>query len=512
MIEFKATSSKLAYALSRQEERANLILPVFSGEVLKGQAQAADELTGGLISRRMEEDGFDPKIKQCLVIDSDLSIAGLNKIILVGLGQRSKLTLSGLRRALALAFGESRDTARSERVVFPLVDVDLRGLTVEQFAEVVAEYACLLDYEINHKKTRQFNDEQPQAHLKSVTVLCSQWTLSAAKRGIKLGQLLGEATNRARDLVNEPSDVMTPKKLSGIARKIAADSGGLITCKVYGVREMKKMGMGGVLAVNAGSLNSACFIDLTYTPVSGATDEVIGLVGKGITFDSGGLGIKDGDGMRDMKDDMGGAAAVLCTMALLPVLKPKISVRAVVAASENLVDARSMRPGDVLKTMSGLTVEVQHTDAEGRLTLADALHYVQEKGGATRVIDLATLTGAVEDALGDCITGVFGNDQSFTREFLSAARQAGEEMHEFPLLEDYRENNKSTMADLTNDGEGPGHIVAAWFLREFVKEGVSWIHADIAATSFRRHEQGVDPEGGTGVGVRTLVRFLQQYA
>jgi leucyl aminopeptidase len=506
---FARSSKKLGRALARCEERANLILPIFSGEGLTGHAAEADELTGGLISRRIEQDGFEPKIKKFQVIDSDLSIEGLDKIILVGLGARSKLTLGGLRRALAVAFEAARDTARSEHIVFPLIDVDLRGLTIEEFAEVVAQYAILMDYEVNHRKTRQ-EDDAP-THLQTVTVLTSDWALSAAKRGIRNGQLSGEATCRARDLVNEPSETCTPRRLAALACKIAAESGGLITCKILGKKEIKSLGMGGLLGVNRGSVNGPVLIDLTYTPPGGATEEVIGLVGKGITFDSGGLSIKDTESMRDMKNDMGGAAAVLCTMSVLPVLKPRVSVRAVVAATENLVDAKSVRPGDILKMMSGLTVEVQDTDAEGRLTLADALHYVQARGGATKVVDLATLTGSVEEALGNYVSGVFGNDPKFTREFLSCANRAGEEMWELPLPEQYRENNKSTMADLTNDGSGPGAIAAAWFLREFVQDGVSWVHADIAGTSYRTEAIGVDPEGATGVGVRTLLELLYQY-
>jgi leucyl aminopeptidase len=170
-----------------------------------------------------------------------------------------------------------------------------------------------------------------------------------------------------------------------------------------------------------------------------------------------------------------------------------------------------MRPGDVLTTMSGLTVQVDHTDAEGRLTLADAIHYVQTKGRATKVIDLATLTGAVEDALGAHVSGVFGNNEKFTRKFLEASRLAGESMHELPLSEEYRDENKGEMADLTNDGAGPGAIIAAWFLREFVQDHVAWVHVDIAGTAFRRHEHDVDAVGATGVGVRTLGHFLLEY-
>ncbi|MBX9685870.1 MAG: leucyl aminopeptidase [Candidatus Obscuribacterales bacterium] len=503
------SSSNLAKMLARHPERANLILGVFSGEKFTGFCQDADELTNGTISRRVELGGFEPKLKKTLVVDSDLSVDGLDRVILVGLGARSRLTLSGLRRAITAAFEAARDVCSSEHLIFPLIDVDLRGLTIEQFAEVVTQYACLMDYEMNHQKSRE-PDDAP-SHLKSVILLAPDWALPAVRRGIRRGQLLGDATNRARDMVNEPSETMNPERLAEIAREIAANSNGLITCKVMGLKEITKLGMGGVLAVNAGSVDDPVFIDMTYTPPSGPT-EVIGLVGKGITFDSGGLGIKDGEGMKDMKMDMAGAAAVLSVMSALPTLKPKVSVRAVVAATDNLVAARAFRPGMVVKTMSGLTVEIDHTDAEGRMTLCDALHYIQEKGGATKVIDLATLTGAVEDALGNVVTGVFGNDSKFTRNFLQCAAHAGEEMWEMPLTESYRENNKGRMADLTNDGSGPGHTAAAWFLCEFIKEGVSWCHLDIAATAFRNESIGVDPAGGTGVGVRSLLEFLAQYA
>jgi leucyl aminopeptidase len=304
---------------------------------------------------------------------------------------------------------------------------------------------------------------------------------------------------------------MTAQKLAQIARKIARQSGGLIKCKILRKRDMERLGMGAILAVNRGSENEPAFIDLTYKPASGTTGEVIGLVGKGITFDSGGLNIKGPSDMRDMKNDMGGAAAVLAVMSLLGELQPKVVVRAVIAATDNLVDARSVKPGDIVTTMSGLTVEVQDTDAEGRLTLADALHYIQTNGKATKLIDLATLTGSVGVALGDLVTGIFGNDAKFTRKVLKAASRAGEHMHELPLPDEYRDNNKSTMADLTNEGSGPGAIVAAWFLREFIQEGVSWVHCDIGETAFRSRAYGVDPEGATGVGVRTLSRFLIDY-
>jgi leucyl aminopeptidase len=510
MIQFIATSERLRKVISRQAGSANLIVPLFSGERLARQFKAANALVGGLIASRIAHDQFDASVEQCYVIDTDLSVANLDKFILVGLGSRSKLSPSKLRDRLTDTFEQARATASSEHLIFPISAADLPGLTVEHFAELLAECATLLDYEINHRKTRQL-DESTHTRLQSLTVLCDAEHLPAVRQGLQLGQALGEATNRARDMVNEPSDIMTPRRLADIAQEIACSSNGLTSCRIHCKQEIEQLGMGGVLAVNQGSVDEALLIELSYDPPGGKTAAVIGLVGKGITFDSGGLGIKDGIDMQDMKNDMGGAAAVLSVMSLLPTLKPKVSVRAVVATTDNLVDARSFRPGKVLTTMSGLTVQVDHTDAEGRLTLADALHYVQAKCNASKVIDLATLTGAVEDALGDYVTGIFSNNSQFARQFLRAAEEAGELMHQLPMPQEYRQNNHSPMADLSNDGEGPGAIVAAWFLREFIRQGVAWIHADIGGTSFRKQARGCDPAGATGVGVRTLARFLMRY-
>lgn len=511
MIQFIATSDGIRKVLSRQSGPANFVVPLFSGEELTGRCQAANNLSGGILSRRIAHDEFDADTEQCCVVDTDLSVANLDRFILIGLGLRSKLDASKLRGLLVELFEQARDTAGSEHLIFPLLDTDLSEVSVEQFAELVAECATLVDYEINHRRTGKLDLEPAQTHLQSLSVICSADHLSAVRQALQRGQALGEATNRARDMVNEPSDTMTPRKLAEIACEIACNSNGLTSCQVLSKQEIEKLGMGGVLAVNQGSIDEALLIKLCYNPPTGKTKEVVALVGKGITFDSGGLGIKDGVDMQSMKNDMGGAAAVLCVMSLLPLLKPNISVCALIAATDNLVDANSLRPGKVLTTMSGLTVQVDHTDAEGRLTLADALHYAQVACKARKVIDLATLTGAVEDALGDYVTGIFSNNSRFARQFLQAADEAGELMHQLPMPEEYRKYNRTAMADLTNDGEGPGAIVAAWFLREFIRDGVAWIHADIGGTSFRKHALGSDPAEATGVGVRTLARFLMRY-
>jgi leucyl aminopeptidase len=487
------------------------IIQLFKGEALTGFAAEADELTGGMISRRVNADGFDAVLKRVQVIDFSLDpklTGGLDKVILVGLGTRSKLTVAGLRKALEAAFEQSRDTAKSTNVIFSLEAVELRGMTTFEFAEVVAEYATLIDYEKPHKRTKERPDSPDPTHLETLTVLTSPGSLPAAREGLELGRALGTATNSARDLVNMPSTQCTPEFLAKHARGIARRNRSRITCKVLNKRQMELAGMNAALAVARASEFPPVVIEMTYTPPRAKADTpVVGFIGKGITLDTGGLSIKDAANMARMKNDMAGAAAVLSVMEILPQLKPNCIVKAVVVAAENLTGEKSYRPGEIVTSMSGQTIEINDCDAEGRLTLIDAIHYLQTNCGVTRFVDLATLTGAVEDALGDSVSGVFGNDPKFTRKFLAAASEAGEQMYECPLVEDYRKGNHAEMADLTNDGSGPGHIIAALFLSEFVLEGSSWVHVDIAGTAFREYEWGVDPQGGTGVGVRTLARL-----
>jgi leucyl aminopeptidase len=512
---FFARSAKLSSALSKfhgKKEWANLIIPLFKGEPLTGFAKEADELTGGMITRRVNADSFDSALKRVQVIDFNLDSTlapGLDKVILVGLGTRAKLTVAGLRKALEAAFEQSRDTAKSTHVIFPLADIELRGLTMFQFAQVVAEYATLIDYELPHKRTRELDDNPSPTHLETLTVITASGSLPAAKAGLELGASLGAATCYARDLVNMTSTECTPAFLAKEARRIAREGKPRLTCKVFGEAKMRELGMNGALAVSNAAKYPPQVIELTYTPANVTEQtETIGFIGKGITLDTGGLSIKDAAGMRHMKNDMAGAAAVLAVMGILPALKPNCIVKGLVVACENLTGEDSYRPGEIITTMSGLTVEIGDCDAEGRMTLCDALHYMQTVAGVTKIIDLATLTGAVEDALGDSISGVFGNHPQFTRRFMQAANEAGELVHEMPLAEDYRKGNRTEMADLTNDGEGPGHIIAALFLSEFLQEGTQWVHVDIAGTAFRTYSWGVDPAGATGVGVRTLARFV----
>jgi len=328
----------------------------------------------------------------------------------------------------------------------------------------------------------------------------------ALEEGAKLGAVMAEAVLFARTLVSEPSNVLTPERMAEEAKKVAKEGG--LEIKVYGPKECEKMGMGAYLAVAKGSAHEARFIHLSYKP-KGAKFH-LGLVGKGLTFDSGGLSIKPADGMGAMKSDMSGSAAVLGAMKAIAALKPKVAVDAVMAMAENMPDGAAYRPGDVLKAMNGKTIEVLNTDAEGRLTLADALTYVQRQK-VDAVIDLATLTGACVVALGPDFSGAMGNDQTLVDEVLAAAKESGDEIWQLPLPAAYNKYIKSDVADVANISRirWGGALTAGLFLQNFIKDGTPWLHLDIAGPALR-DDDGTDAHKGegSGVGVRTLVRYV----
>jgi leucyl aminopeptidase len=324
------------------------------------------------------------------------------------------------------------------------------------------------------------------------------------EQGLRLGRILAGAAIMARDMANEPANYMTPTDMAGKAAEVARTSGLRLT--VIERDEARELGMDAFLGVAQGSQQPPKFIVLHYNG-RGPDENDIALIGKGITFDSGGISIKPSEGMGDMKGDMAGGAAVMAAMGAIAELKPKVNVMAVVAATENLPGGTALKPGDVLKSMSGKTIEIITTDAEGRLTLADAISYARKQGART-IIDVATLTGAIEVALGNICTGVFGNNQDLVNRIIAAGEQAGERAWQLPMLEEYKEQNKSNVADIKNSGGRPaGSITAALFLAEFAGD-TPWVHMDIAGTSDTDKERGYLVKGATGIPVRTLVNFV----
>jgi leucyl aminopeptidase len=320
---------------------------------------------------------------------------------------------------------------------------------------------------------------------------------------IDKGKLVAEAVNLARDMVNEPANYMTPSQMAEMAKEIAVKHG--LELKVFDREDMEAMGMGALLGVAKGSNQPPKLITLSYKG-DRLSQRALGFLGKGITFDSGGISLKASEGMDEMKADMAGAAAAMTALGAIAQLKPKINITAVIPAAENLPSGTALKPGDVLKAMNGKTIEVISTDAEGRLILADALSYAV-KQGLSPLIDLATLTGACRIALGTLYSGLFGNDQDWIAEVSRAAARAGEKMWPMPMPEEYKEQIKSEIANIKNTGNRyGGAITAALFLAEFV-DNTPWAHLDIAGPRLSNKESGYTVKGATGYGVRTLIEL-----
>jgi leucyl aminopeptidase len=331
-------------------------------------------------------------------------------------------------------------------------------------------------------------------------------------RGVERGRIIGESVNFTRDLSNEPGAYLTPTDMAERAREIATEFG--LNIDVLDEARMEQEGMGALLSVSRGSDEPAKLIILKYTPRD-TTEQLDGnllaFVGKGITFDSGGISLKPGENMELMKYDMTGGATVLGVMRAIAQLKPSVPVLGVVPATENMPSGKATKPGDVVRAMSGKTIEVINTDAEGRLILADGVCYAR-KLGATRVIDMATLTGAVSIALGDVNTGIMGTDQELINEVIEAGREVGEKFWQLPLDKEYTKQIKSDIADIKNvGGRKAGTITAAAFIKEFA-DGLSWAHLDIAGTAWGDEAKPFRAKGPTGIAVRTLLNYVERAA
>jgi len=340
-------------------------------------------------------------------------------------------------------------------------------------------------------------------------VIAAQGDEKALNAAAEQGRIIGEAQNFTRDLVNEPSNKMTPTILGERAKKMSDEVG--LQCQVYGPDKLHELKMGAFWSVSQGSDEEPRLIVMRYEPKGAPEKPVLGLVGKGITFDTGGISIKPADGMEKMKYDMAGGAAMIGAMRAIAQLKPNLRVIGIVCASENMPSGKAQKPGDIQIAMSGKSIEVINTDAEGRLVLADGLHYAKQLG-ATHLIDAATLTGAVVVALGMVNAGVFSNDEQFYESFSRSLRKSGEKMWRLPVDEEYREMLKSNIADMMNvAGRWGGAVTAAMFLKEFVDD-TPWIHLDIAGVAWMEDNKPWIAKGPSGIPVRSLVEFVQDLA
>ncbi len=368
-----------------------------------------------------------------------------------------------------------------------------------------AEGAALGAYRFDkYKKDRDKN--KPKL---SFAIVCRQEDKKAVEPLLSRSLVVSEAVNHTRDLVNEPGDRMYPKVLADVAKKIAKENGLGIT--VVSGRDLLKQGYSGLVAVGKGSIYPPCLIVVRYRPKKAATKHHLALVGKGITFDTGGISIKPAEAMWEMKGDMAGGAAVLQSMAAIARLKPKVAVTGIVAAAENFPGPEAQRPGDIFIAKNGKSIMVDNTDAEGRLVLTDALARAGEEG-ATHIVDAATLTGSVVRALGTAVAGIMGNDKKLIEAVIESGRRHGEAFWELPLVEEYKEMLKTPYADINNvGGKYAGAITAGLFLREFVPEGAAWAHLDIAGPFILEKPWKYFPEGATGFAVQTFVDLAERF-
>jgi leucyl aminopeptidase len=421
------------------------------------------------------------------------------RLLLAGAGPAEKFSPAELRRVAGAALRHLK--TKSLRAIAILLD---SGFSGAEHVEAAVEGALLGDYEPDCYKSD-----------KKDTKLVERFTVAAPggatelQAALERGRATAEAQNLARELVNEPANRMTPSALAEAARQMAVAHG--LEYEVLDRDRMKQLGMGSLLGVAMGSAEPPALIVLRYRPAGNANSAAhLGLVGKGVTFDTGGISIKPADGMEKMKYDMAGGAAMIGTMRALAQLKPPIPVTALIPAVENMPGSRAQRPGDIVTALSGKTIEVINTDAEGRLILADALTYARRLG-CTHLVDAATLTGAVVVALGNVNIGAFGSDDRLVERVLAAARAAGEKMWRMPLDDDYKEQLKSAFADLANVGGRPGGaITAALFLREFAEQ-TPWVHLDIAGTAWLDDAKPYMSKGPSGVGVRTFVNLAMNW-
>lgn len=482
-----------------------LIVPVSASR--GSDLEALDEATEGRLLREAQRRRHDIAKRGTVFVYQTHGDLPAEQIALVGTGADSGETLSreGWRRLA----GQGVDLARRSRCKDVAFSVLQSGNRAAAFGAVV-EGALLAMHPV-----RSYRSNRGKPELQTCVVVGAPST-KAANEAEARSVALAEATGFARDLINEPASVVTPAYLGQVAQKMKKEFG--LKVRVLGKRDLTRLKMGAILAVGQGSANEPRMIELVYQPKSGRRASrrgPIALVGKGITFDSGGLSLKPAGNMEIQKRDMAGAAAVLGAMRAIATIEPGIEVRGYVASAENMPGGKAYRPGDVLHTHLGRTVEVLNTDAEGRLVLADALAWASSGAGAARprwMVNLATLTGAVTVALGRRIAGVMGTEPALIQQLIEAGEDAGEPMWELPLVEEYAPALDSLFADMKNTGDGTaGSIFGGLFLREFTR-GLPWAHIDIAAVAYADKAQPYVPRGAVGWGVRSLVGLVERAA
>ncbi len=486
---------------SLQTKTDLLALPIFDGKIEKNSTlDRVDKQLAGLISQTLKQEEFKGAVGELKNFHTHHKLKA-KYVVLVGMGEMKKFEVESIRKATGKLNALS-EALKAKSVCYTITEACEDLCSPEEASRAATEGFILGSYKFTAYKSKK----TPGSKLESVLFpLPSSRFVAGCKKAIHEAEVISQATNFARDLVNTPSHDKPPEVLGKHAQKISG-----IRTRVFKLADLKRMGMGGIIGVGQGSKHPSVLIEMTYKP-SRKPKKVIALVGKGVTFDSGGLSLKPPKSMETMKDDMAGAAALIAVMKTLREIKPDVEVRTYIPSAENMPDSNATRPGDVLKMYSGKTVEVLNTDAEGRLILADALAFAC-KAKPDMIIDLATLTGACLVALGELYSAIMGTGKVLAQKLIEHGKYCGEYLWELPLVEEYKEEIKSTVADIQNiGGSWGGSINGGLFLQEFVDAKIPWVHLDIAGPSWANKPYAYCPKGGTGVMVRTLCRFLKSF-
>jgi len=485
-----------------------LAVGVFSDTKRDRLCEAIDRRLGGAIAKVRKLGDFKAKTNTSALLYGDGKI-GAQRVLLVGLGERKKATSDTIRDAAALAASKAVEL-KAGRAVLALHNGFGRRPDAAGLGRAIAEGAHFGSYRYDEFVTK--SEDGRLKELVAVVADANAAKVAQLAKGVRVGSIIGRAQSFARTIANRPGNVMNPAVLAAAAKKVARETAQL-SCTVFDDKQLKQRKMGGILAVGSGSVNKPRLIVLKYTPAARKTRTItIGLVGKAITFDSGGISIKPAAGMQDMKLDMSGGAAVLGAVKAAAELKLDLNVYGIIPSAENLPSGMSYRPGDIVTTYSGKTVEVQNTDAEGRMILCDGLHYAVEQK-CDVIADIATLTGACVVALGKHKAGIMGNDTALIKRLQAASEASGEKIWHLPSGEEYLEEMKSKIADLKNTGgKWGGACTAAAFLGRFVGD-VKWAHIDMAPReAMFEGDKKPAAVGATGFGVRLLTTYLMNAA
>ena len=478
-----------------------LVVNLFEGvKTPGGGTSAVDKALNNLISSYViEKEKFKGKLNEIYVLPTYGKIPA-DKVLVVGLGKSEEFNLNKIREVSAKIIKKVK-SLKAKNVCSILHGAGTAGLDAFNCAQMIAEGSIIGDYEFKKYKSKD-DDENNKNEIELLEIVeLDESKLESIEKGLKKGKIIADSLNFARNLINEPPCETTPSKLAETALSLEG-----IECKVFEKDEIEKMGMGAFLAVAKGSSVPPKFIHMIYKP-SVEIKKKIALVGKGITFDSGGLDLKPASSMRHMKGDMSGSAITLAVMKALVLLKPDIEVHGIIAACENMPGCEAYKPGDILKAKNGKTIEVDNTDAEGRLTLADALCYATELK-VDEVIDIATLTGACSVALGQIAAGIMGNNQELIDKLISSADKGGERFWQLPLYDEHKDDIKSDIADMKNAGSRyAGASTAGIFLKEFVSE-TKWAHIDIAGPAVLDKEYKELSKGPSACGMRALTNYI----